>query len=50
MPEQCKKTASKIFLTVMRNRISKLRKNYKEFKIVWKYGLSGAVGCAFAVT
>jgi hypothetical protein len=27
--------------------LSKLRKNYKEFKVEGKCGLSGAVGCVF---
>ena len=48
MPQQRKKTVSKNLLTVMRNRIVKIeKKNDKEFKVVGRGGLSGAVGCVF---
>jgi hypothetical protein len=47
MPQQHKKTVSKNLLTVMRHRMSKLRKNNKEFKAVGRGGLSGAVGIVF---
>ena len=42
------KTVSKNLLTVMRNRIVKIeKKNNKEFKVVRRRGISGAVGCVF---
>ena len=45
MPQQRRKTVLKNLLTVMRNRIDKIEKNDKEFKVVGRCG--GAVDCVF---